>query len=160
VIGIDVDIRPHNRRAIEAHPLAHKIKLIEGSSISPEIVTAVRQRAVKYSRILVSLDSNHTHDHVLAELEAYAPIVSLGSYCVVFDTVIENLPDGLYSDRPWAPGNSPMTAVHRFLSRLASENIPAADGEQLCFEIDSRIDSKLLITVAPGGYLRRVRMTC
>jgi cephalosporin hydroxylase len=107
---------------------------------------------------MVLLDSNHIHDHVLAELEAYGPMVSSGSYCVVFDTVIEYLPDGLYSNRPWARGNNPMTAVDRFLSRLATENIATADGEQLCFANDSRIDSKLLIPVAPGGYLPWVRM--
>lgn len=143
VLGIDIDIRAHNRAAIEAHPMAHRIEMIQGSSISPEIVAEVRRYAAEYERIMVILDSNHTHDHVLAELHAYAPLVSQGSYCVVFDTVIEDLPAGMYPDRPWDVGNNPKTAVHEFLS--------ARDD----FEVDEDMEAKLLITVAPGGYLRR-----
>ncbi|MBD8880539.1 cephalosporin hydroxylase family protein [Rhodanobacter sp. 7MK24] len=143
VIGIDIDIRAHNRTAIEAHPMAHRIDMIEGSSIAPEIVDEVLRRAAAYNRILVILDSNHTHEHVLAELNAYSPLVSPGSYCVVFDTVIEDLPAGMYPDRPWDVGNNPKTAVHEFLSRNHD------------FEVDEDMEAKLLITVAPGGYLRR-----
>lgn len=143
VLGIDIDIRAHNRAAIEAHPMAHRIDMLQGSSIAPEIVTEVHARAAKHQRVLVFLDSNHTHDHVLAELEAYAPLVSPGSYCVVFDTVIEDLPAGMYPDRPWDVGNSPKTAVREFLSRNQD------------FEVDEDMEAKLLITVAPGGYLRR-----
>jgi cephalosporin hydroxylase len=100
VLGLDIDIRSHNRAAIESHPLAHKIKMIQGSSISPSVVGQVREFAKNYSRIMVCLDSNHTHEHVLAELEAYAPLTSSGSYCVVFDTVIEDLADNMFTDRP------------------------------------------------------------
>jgi cephalosporin hydroxylase len=143
VLGIDIDIRPHNREAIEAHPLFPRIDMIEGSSISEETVAQVREIASGYKRIMVCLDSNHSHDHVLAELEAFAPLVSLGSYCIVFDTVVEDMPAHLIGDRPWGPGNSPKSAVHAFLKDHAE------------FEIDSRIDKKLLITVAPDGFLRR-----
>lgn len=143
VLGIDIDIRPHNRAAIEAHPMASRIQMIQGSSIAPEIVEQVRQAAHGYQRILVCLDSNHTHDHVLAELEAYAPLTSVGSYCVVFDTIVENLPETMFPDRPWGPGDNPKTAVWEYL-----ETHPE-------FEIDKSIDNKLLISVAPDGYLKR-----
>lgn len=156
VIGIDIDIRPHNRRAIEAHPLAHKIELIQGSSISPETVEVVRRHASKYPRVLVFLDSNHSGDHVLSELQAYAPLVTEGSYCVVFDTVIEHLPADAFPRRPWKRGNSPMTAVDKYLATLTENNVLAADGKRLAFDIDTEIDNKLLISVAPRGYLRRV----
>lgn len=145
VLGVDIDIRSHNRVAIEAHPMASRIQMIQGSSIAPEIVAQVKAVAAQYKRILVCLDSNHTHEHVLAELEAYAPLASLGSYCVVFDTIVENLPNEMFPDRPWGPGNNPKTAVREYL-KAHSE-----------FEIDKSIDSKLQITVAPDGYLRRVR---
>ena len=143
VLGIDIDIREHNRTAIEAHPMAHRIDMIQGSSIAPEIVAEVHQRAAGYEHIMVILDSNHTHEHVLAELHAYAPLVSQGSYCVVFDTVIEDLPVGMYPDRPWDVGNNPKTAVREFLSGRDD------------YEVDEDMEAKLLITVAPGGYLRR-----
>ena len=157
VIGIDIDIRQHNRAAIEAHPLSHKIELIEGSSTAEDVISSVRERARHHHRIMVLLDSNHTHEHVLAELEAYAPLVSEDSYCVVFDTVIERLPEEVFHDRPWRRGNSPLTAVQLFLSLLATGKHFGADGEQLHFEIDRRIDAKLLVSVAPSGYLLRVR---
>jgi cephalosporin hydroxylase len=144
VIGIDIDIRPHNREAIEKHPMSHRIEMIEGSSIDPEIIAQVRQAAKGYQRVLVCLDSNHTHDHVLAELEAYAPLVIVGSYCVVFDTIIEDMPPGSFPDRPWDKGNNPKTAVWEFLKSHPE------------FEIDKSIPHKLLITVAPDGYLRRI----
>lgn len=145
VLGIDIDIRAHNREAIEAHPLFRRISMIQGSSIAPEIIAQVKARASGRQRILVCLDSNHTHDHVLAELQAYAPLVSVGSYCVVFDTIVEDMPPEMFSDRPWAPGNNPKTAVWEYLKTHPE------------FEIDRRIDSKLLISVAPDGYLKRVR---
>ncbi|MBC7280425.1 cephalosporin hydroxylase family protein [Hoeflea sp.] len=144
VLGIDIDIRAHNREAIEEHPLFPRIEMIEGSSISPETIARVKDIASGYTRILVCLDSNHTHDHVLAELEAYAPLVTPGSYCIVFDTLVEDMPERLSADRPWGPGNSPKSAVHAFLKSNAG------------FEIDSRIDKKLLITVAPDGFLKRI----
>ena len=145
VLGIDIDIRAHNRAAIEAHPMASRIQMIQGSSIAADIIAQVHAVAAKYSRILVCLDSNHTHEHVLAELKAYAPLTSVGSYCVVFDTVVEDLPKEMFPDRPWGPGNNPKTAVWEYL-KTHSE-----------FQIDKSIQDKLLITVAPDGYLRRVR---
>lgn len=156
VLGIDIDIRDHNRAAIEAHPMSHRIDMIQGSSIAPEIVEQVHKIAKNYKRILVCLDSNHTHDHVLAELEAYAPLVSPGSYCVVFDTIIENMPDELFPDRPWDKGNNPKSAVWEYLRRLKDEGRSAADVAPLHFEVDKMIENKLLITVAPDGYLKRV----
>lgn len=156
VLGIDIDIRPHNRAAIEAHPLSHRIDMIQGSSIAPEIIAQVRQIATRFQRIMVILDSNHTHDHVLAELEAYAPLASPGSYCVVFDTIVEDLPDSMFPDRPWSRGNNPKTAVWEYLRRLKQEGRTAIDGGPLAFEIDSTIENKLLITVAPDGYLKRI----
>ncbi len=145
VLGIDIDIRPHNRAAIEAHPMAHKIDMIQGSSIAPEIIGQVHEYAKGFGRILVCLDSNHTHDHALAELEAYASLTSKGSYCVVFDTIIEDMPADTFSDRPWGPGNNPKTAVWEYLK------------EHDEFEIDKAIEQKLVITVAPDGYLKRIK---
>lgn len=145
VLGVDIDIRAHNRAAIEAHPMASRIEMIQGSSIAPEIVAQVHKRAAGNACILLCLDSNHTHDHVLAELQAYGTLVTAGSYCVVFDTVIDDIPANMHGDRCWGPGNSPKSAVHEYL-RSHSE-----------FEIDKGIDSKLLISVAPDGYLKRVR---
>ena len=144
VVGIDIDIRSHNRKAIEAHPLFRRISMIEGSSIAPDIIDQVRAQAAGSRRILVCLDSNHTHDHVLAELEAYASLTSVGSYCVVFDTIIEDLPNETSVDRPWGSGNNPKTAVREYLKTHPE------------FTIDKRLDHKLLISVAPDGYLKRV----
>lgn len=155
VVGLDIEIRPHNRAAIEAHPLAHKIEMIEGNSIAPETVAQVREIASPYERTLVMLDSNHTHAHVLAELEAYAPLVSKGSYCVVFDTLIEDMPAEMFPDRPWGPGDNPKTAVREYLRRLNEEGRKATDGDPLKFVVDTMIENKLLITVAPEGYLKR-----
>ena len=157
VLGIDIDIRTHNRTAIEKHPMAHRIDMIEASSIAAETIARVREIAKGYERILVCLDSNHTHEHVLAELEAYAPLVSHDSYCVVFDTVIEDLPDGKFPGRPWGKGDNPKTAMREYLRRLKHEGRKAIDGSPLQFAIDQTIESKLLITVAPDGYLRRNR---
>lgn len=144
VLGVDIDIRAHNREAIEAHPMYSRIEMIQGSSIAPEVIEQVRQAAEGYERVLVCLDSNHTHDHVLAELEAYAPLTSIGSYCVTFDTVIEDMPDDMFPDRPWGKGDNPKTAVWEFV-----KNNPQ-------FEIDRSIQHKLQITVAPDGYLKRI----
>jgi cephalosporin hydroxylase len=144
VLGIDIDIRSHNRAAIETHPMASRIQMIQGSSIAPEIIAQVKAVAQEYQRIMVCLDSNHTHAHVLAELQAYAPLTSVGSYCCVFDTLIEDMPSDMFPDRPWGPGDNPKTAVWEYL-KTHSE-----------FEIDKTIQHKLLITVAPDGYLKRV----
>lgn len=145
VLGLDIDVRPHNRDAIEAHPLSHMITLIEGSSVAPHIVREIHEIAKDYSRVMVMLDSNHTHDHVLEELKAFASLVSIDSYCVVFDTIIEDLPAQSFPNRPWDIGNNPKTAVHEYLRQ---------DDR---FEIDRDIEAKIQITVAPDGYLRRVR---
>jgi cephalosporin hydroxylase len=144
VLGIDIDIRAHNRQAIEAHPMFKRISMIQGSSTASEVIEQVKEKVAGKQKILVCLDSNHTHDHVLAELEAYAPLVSVGSYCVVFDTVIEDLPDDMFPDRPWGKGNNPKTAVWEYLKTHPE------------FEIDKSIQHKLLITVAPDGYLKRI----
>jgi cephalosporin hydroxylase len=145
VLGIDIDIRAHNRAAIEAHPMFKRISMIQGSSVAPEVLAQVRAAARRKERIMVCLDSNHTHEHVLAELEAYAPMTTVGSYCIVFDTVIEDLPQDMYPDRPWQPGNSPKSAVRDYVRRHPE------------FEVDKAIDNKLLISVAPDGYLKRTR---
>jgi len=142
VIGIDIDIRPHNREAIEAHPLSKRISLIQGSSIAQATVDVVASK-VGRRRTLVVLDSNHTHAHVLAELRSYAPLVSVGSYCVVMDTVVEDMPADSFPDRPWGKGDNPKTAVQAYLA------------EDPRFEVDRVIEHKLLLTVAPGGWLRR-----
>jgi len=156
VLGIDIDIRPHNRAAIEVHPMSSRIRMIEGSSIAPDVIDQVHSLAKDYKRILVCLDSMHTHEHVLAELEAYAPLVTPESYCVVFDTLIEDMPTDMFADRPWGPGNNPKTAVHEYLHRLKEKDRTAADGAPLYFEIDKMIENRLLISVAPDGYLKRL----
>lgn len=143
VLGVDIDIRKHNRDAIEAHPIARRISMIQGSSIAPETIDIVKAIATGKKKILVCLDSNHTHDHVLAELIGYAPLVSVGSYCVVFDTFVEDVPSDVFPDRPWGPGNSPKTAVWEYLKTHPE------------FENDQQISNKLMISVALGGYLKR-----
>ena len=145
VLAIDIDIRAHNRAAIEAHAMSKRIEMIQGSSTAPDVIERVKAKAAGKKRVLIFLDSNHTHNHVLAELKAYAPLTSHGSYCVVFDTIIEDLPHAKFPDRSWGVGNSPKTAVMAFLET------------HLGFEIDKQMDHKLLISVAPNGYLKRVR---
>ena len=144
VIGVDIDIRKHNREALDQHPLRFKMELIEGSSIDPVIIKEVHTQADGLERIMVSLDSNHTHEHVLGELNAYADLVSVGSYCIVFDTAVEDLPAGSFQDRPWDVGNNPKTALYEWLKSHPD------------FEIDKDIDDQLLISVAPNGYLKRL----
>ena len=144
VLGIDVDIRPHNREAIESHPMFKRISMIEGSSIDPAIAARVAALAAG-KKVIVVLDSNHTHDHVLEELRLYAPLVTVGSYCVVMDTVVEDMPADAFPDRPWGPGDNPKTAVWQYLKESSD------------FEIDRRVDNKLLLSVAPDGYLLRVK---
>jgi cephalosporin hydroxylase len=144
VIGIDIDIRAHNRAAIEAHPMSSRIEMIQGSSIAQETIDQVKEAATGYQRVMVCLDSNHTHDHALAELVAYAPLTSVGSYCVVFDTVVEDMPAEMFPDRPWGPGNNPKTAVWEYLKSHPE------------FMVDKGLDDKLQISVAPEGFLKRV----
>ena len=143
VLGIDIDIRPHNREAIKAHPLRGYLEMFEGSSIDPAMLARVAEFAKDFSRVMLVLDSNHTEAHVLAELEGYADLVSPGCYCIVFDTAIENMPEGFYTDRPWGRGDNPLTAVHKFLAKRSD------------FEVDPETDGKILIGNAPGGFLRR-----
>ena len=146
VLGIDIDIREHNRELIQSHPMFKRIQMIEGSSIDISIANKVYDIARNKKRILLCLDSNHTHDHVLAELNLYARLVTKGSYCVVFDTIVEYLPkDYMIGGRPWNPGNNPKTAVDAFLNVNSD------------FQVDTSIDNKLLIGVAPGGYLKKIR---
>ena len=144
VLGIDIDIREHNRKAIEEHPMSNRIDMIQGSSVVADVIAKVHEYAKNYKRILVSLDSNHTHEHVLAELKAYASLTSKNSYCVVFDTVVEDMPAGMFPNRSWGKGNNPKTAVWEYLKTHPE------------FEINKSIHEKLLITVAPDGYLKRV----
>ncbi len=144
VIGIDIDIRAHNRPLIEKHPLAGLIMMYEGSSVDPDISKQVREAIPEGARVMVCLDSHHEEAHVLAELDTYATLVSPGCYCVVLDTFIEDAPAGFIADRPWDVGNNPKTAVHKWL--------PANPG----FEIDRQLARKLMITGAPDGYLKRL----
>ncbi len=144
VLGIDIDIREHNREKIVEHPMFSRIQMIEGSSTDPETIEQVRQIADRHETVLIFLDSNHTHDHVLRELELYAPLTSVGSYCVVFDTILEDLPKDFLPNRPWGKGNNPKSAVWEYLKGHPE------------FEIDKRLENKLLLTVAPDGYLKRV----
>lgn len=146
VLGIDIDIREHNRKEIEKHPMYKRIKMIEGSSIDPSIVKQVEKRVKDQAAVLVCLDSNHTHDHVLSELNQYSRFVTPGSYIVAFDTIVEDLPEGYFSQkRPWGISNNPRTAVDEFLKVNKG------------FKVDESIDNKLLISVAPGGYLKRIK---
>jgi len=144
VVGVDIDIREPNRQAIEQHPLSERIEMIEGSSVDEDVIRQVAAAIAGRESVLVVLDSNHTHEHVLAELELYSQFVTRGSYLIVFDTVVEHMPEGSYPDRPWGKGNNPMSAAKEFLSRNQG------------FEVDHAITDKLLITAAPGGYLKRV----
>lgn len=143
VLGVDIDIRAHNRAAIDAHPMISRIDMIQGSAIADDVIADVKARAVGFKSVMVLLDSNHTHDHVLAELEAYAPLVTPGSYCIVYDTVIEDMPAGHYADRSWDKGDNPKTAVWKYLETHDE------------FEVDKQVDTKLLITVATDGFLKR-----
>jgi cephalosporin hydroxylase len=146
VLGIDIDIREHNRKEIEKHPMSKRIKMLQGSSISADIAEQVKKYAAGKETVLVCLDSNHTHEHVMQELRLYAPFVSLNSYIVVFDTIVEDLPEGYFSqERPWGISNNPKTAVYEFLKENSN------------FEIDHSIDNKVLISVAPEGYLKRIK---
>lgn len=144
VISIDIDIRENNRKALENHPLNKRIQLIEGSSVDKNIAAITRQFTMNKKCVMVCLDSNHTHEHVLAELHYYTPLVTPGSYCIVFDTGIEDFPQDMFADRPWGKGNNPMTAVKEFL------------GTNMEFVLDKQIERRLLITGARDGFLRRI----
>jgi len=145
VVGVDIDIREHNRIEIEQHQLYPRIKMIQGSSVDPEIFPQVKREAEGREPVLVILDSNHTHEHVARELQLYAPLVTKGSYLIVFDTIIEDMPPDFSAGRPWGKNNNPKTAVREFLASTDR------------FKVDEEYNSKLLITVAPEGYLRCVK---
>jgi cephalosporin hydroxylase len=145
VLGIDIDIRPHNRQAIEAHPLARRIRMVEGSSLDDDVVAQVGASASEVERVMVVLDSNHTHDHVLGELRAYGALVTVGQYLVVADTFVEQIPVQQHRPREWGPGNNPATALRAWLDEIEG------------FEADPFVNAKLLLTASPGGYLRRIR---
>ena len=144
VLGIDIDIREHNKKAINSHPMSKKITMFQGSSLDKKIIKNVYDFANKGKKILVCLDSNHTHEHVLNELKIYTPLVSIGSYCIVFDTIVEDMPKGSFPNRPWDKGNNPKTALREFLKTHPE------------FKIDQNIQDKLLITSAPEGYIKRI----
>jgi cephalosporin hydroxylase len=144
VLGVDIDIRAHNRAAIAEHPMARRIRILQGSSTDPVVAGKVREHTAGRGAVMVVLDSDHTHAHVLRELELYAPLVTRGSYLVVFDTVIEDMPDDFFADRAWGKGNNPRTAVREFLKTTSR------------FEIDTATAGKLMFTAAPDGYLRCV----
>lgn len=145
VIGLDIDIRKHNRIEIEKHPMYKRIKMIEGSSVDQEIVNQVKVLAKGKKKIMVVLDSCHTYEHVLAELKVYSPLVTKDSYLIVFDTIVDDMPEDSFPDRPWGGKNNPKTAVKEFL--LGNDR----------FVIEDEIENKLLITVAPSGYLKCVK---
>lgn len=145
VIGIDIDIREHNIKKIKHHPMYKRMTLIQGSSIDIKVLDKVREMSKGKKKIIVCLDSMHTHEHVLKELERYSPFVKKGGYLVVFDTAIEDMPDDFFPDRPWGKGNNPKTAVREFLTTNDR------------FVIDKDIENKLLITVAPDGYLKCIK---
>lgn len=145
VVGVDIDIRRHNRKALEKHPMRKRISMLEGSSIDPKMIGKVKNLARNKSSVMVVLDSNHSHDHVLKELELYSPLVTKGNYIIVFDTVVEKLSRGSVKNRPWCKGSNPFTAVQQFLKTNKK------------FAADTTIDDKILITCAPGGFLKRIR---
>jgi len=145
VLGIDIDIREHNRKEIESHPMIKRIKMLQGSSVDGALVREVEKYAVGKKSVMVCLDSNHTHRHVLDELKFYSSFVTTGSYLVVFDTIVEDLPENYLPGRAWTRGDNPKTAVHEFLKTHPE------------FIIDTDIDNKLLVSVAPQGYLKRIK---
>lgn len=145
VVGVDIDIREHNRRRIESHPMFHRIELVEGSSTSEAVIDAVRSHIEPHDRVMVILDSDHTHSHVLDELRLYGPLVTLGQYLIVADTVVEEIPTQEHRPRPWGPGNNPMTALLAYVDETDR------------FETDEYLLGKLIETSSPGGYLKCVR---
>lgn len=155
VLGVDIDIRAHNKEAILAHPMSKRIEMIQGSSIDQSTVEQVKQIAKNAKRVMVCLDSNHTHNHVLEELRLYAPLVSVDSYLIVFDTVVEDLTINLNIERPWTKGNNPKTAVFEYLKEIENKNTVGLDDGPLRFTMDKKIENQLLIAVAPSGFLRR-----
>lgn len=155
VIGIDIDIRSENRMALTEHPLNSYMIMIQGSSLDSEIQSRIASEVREHKSVMVLLDSNHTHEHVLSELKFYGPLVTKDNYLVVFDTFVEHMPVDAYPDRPWGPGNNPYSAVKEYLGELVDSHITDLNGEKVSFKIDCDMDQKLLISVSPEGYLRR-----
>ena len=151
VVGVDIKIRPENFKQLQSHPLKHRMELIEGSSVDDEVIQKITKLSEGYKNILVYLDSNHTHEHVLSELEKYTQFVSVGSYCIVFDTVIERLNGNTFPNRPWGRGNNPATAIKEFLYKQDQNK-----NDQPQFVLDKEIDNKLMISAAYGGWLKRI----
>jgi cephalosporin hydroxylase len=149
VMGVDVEIRPHNRRAIEAHELSHMITLIEGDSASPAVVAQVRKRIRPGDEVLVILDSNHTKAHVAAELEAYAPLVTPGSYLVATDGSMEFLADVPRGKPEWTWDN-PKAAAAEFAARRPDFRLEEPAWKFNEGQVRERV------THWPGAYLRRL----
>ena len=145
VYAVDIDIREHNLNEINNHFLKNRIELFEGSSIDKKIFNKIKKSVREFKKILVILDSNHSHDHVLSELKLYSDLVSKDSFCIVMDTIIDDLPKSLSPDRPWGPNNSPKSAVKEFLKT------------NKLFQIETKFEEKALITVAPSGFLKRIK---
>jgi cephalosporin hydroxylase len=145
VVGIDIDIRDYNRKEIENHPMFKYITMLEGSSTDPKILKRLKNIIKNSEPVLVILDSNHTENHVLKELNLYSGFVTIGSYIIVLDTIVEDMPTGFFKNKSWNIGNNPKTAVRKFLS--LNHN----------FKPDFQIDNKLLISTAPSGYLKRIK---
>ena len=141
VIGIEIELRPHNRQALSEHPMRKRIEILEGSSISPEVVDAVCRRAQRHERVMVVLDSNHTHEHVAEELRLYSPLVRKGGPLIVFGTSVAVLSPAFSTNRPWNQHRNPQSALDEFLRTTDR------------FIVDQEINDKLLLTDAPGGYL-------
>ena len=145
VIGIDIDIRKHNREHIEKHFLSDKIEMIESSSVNKDTFNKVKSLSKDYNNILVMLDSNHTESHVLEELTLYSSLISKNSYCIVFDTIVEKMDPEFSKNRPWNKKNSPQSAINKFLKR--NDN----------FIVDKTIDNKIILSMAPGGFLKKIK---
>ena len=127
---------------ISAYPFSRRIHLIEGSSTDEAVFEQVKSRIAPDAKVAVVLDSNHTHDHVLAELRLYGPLVTPGQYLICADTIVEHIPEQEHRPRPWGPGNNPKTALDAYLAETDR------------FEPDQYTNDKLLVTCSPGGYLR------
>lgn len=154
VIGVDIDIRKHNKKSILSHPISKNIEMIEGSSVDANIFKKIKKKTLRAKKIMVLLDSNHTEDHVFKELELYAPLVSVGSYLIVFDTLIENMPKNFYKNRHWNKGNNPMTAISKYINKIGKSS---NNNKKLKFRLDEDIENSLLISVSPGGYFERLK---
>ena len=144
VVAVDIDIRAHNRRAIEEHPFSDRVVLIEGSSTDPAVLDKIRREIGDAQRVMVVLDSHHSHEHVLRELRLYGPLVTPGQFMIVADTLVEELPVQEHRPRPWGPGDNPKTALDAFLAE-----------EPEVFDVDKFSNDKVLLSSSRGGYLRR-----